>query len=192
MIKKYRNVGILILVLFAWNLLEHPSLNIDLSKVAAFNVEVQRGTHELKWEWFDQTEIAMSGGVGIIKKIPAQLEACDQQMVTIEGASFACGNQIEETPTGYSINGFIIVPYFGMIDCCIGNPTPYFQWTLMVNNMRRPWTIKHKGFIDPQVVVKGRLRIERTSMAEGVFFIDEAEVIASASSGTELAQLPIE
>jgi len=72
-----------------------------------------------------------------------------------------------------------------MIDCCIGNPVPYFQWTVIVRPLAKPWEINHRGIVNPDVVVRGTFRVERGAGREGIFFLDNAEVIDSAEQRAE-------
>ncbi|WP_136080490.1 hypothetical protein [Pontiella desulfatans] len=169
-------------VLVLWNIRELPDFRVDASKVKAIAVPDAVDVPQLDWSWFDEVEVVVREGVCSLVSIPPQLEALDGKEVVVAGPSFACGDDLVERMDGYTIKGFIMVPYFGMIDCCVGNPVPYFQWTIVVEKLATPWEINHKGIIDPDVVVRGILRIERGSTQEGVFFLEEAEVIHSADA----------
>jgi hypothetical protein len=165
-----------------WNIKEFPDFRIDASKVRDVAVPVTVELPQLDWKWFDQVEVDVKEGVCALVSLPSQLEALDGKEVVVAGPSFACGDDLVERMDGYTIRGFIMVPYFGMIDCCVGNPVPYFQWTIVVEKLATPWEIRHKGIIDPDVVVRGKLRIERGPTREGVFFLEDAEVIHSADA----------
>ncbi|MFC1761103.1 hypothetical protein ACFL6U_03385 [Planctomycetota bacterium] len=166
--------------LLFWNIKEFPDLRVDPAKVKAMNVSVDVNVPLLDWSWFDGVEVDVRQGVCTLISLPPELAALDGKQVVVAGPSFACGEDLVERKEGYTIKGFIMVPYFGMIDCCVGNPVPYFQWTIVVKKLATPWEIHHKGIIDPDVGVRGRLRIERGPTREGVFFLEHAKVIYSA------------
>lgn len=168
--------------LLVWNIKEFPDFHVDASKIKPNPVYESEGAPQLDWSWFDEVEADIKEGVCRLVSLPAQLEALDGKTVVVAGPSFACGEDLVERKYGYTIKGFIMVPYFGMIDCCIGNPVPYFQWTVVIDELAIPWEINHKGIIDPDVVVRGTLRIERDATQEGIFFLDHAEVIHSADA----------
>lgn len=166
--------------LLLWNLKELPRFQVDASKVKTVEVPSSVELPRLDWSWFDDVEVKVREGECLLVSLPESLEALDGKEVVVAGPSFACGDELVERENGYSILGFILVPYFGMIDCCVGNPVPYFQWTIVVDRLNAPWEIPHKGVIDPDVVVRGRLRIERSATQEGVFWLEDAEIIHSA------------
>lgn len=170
--------GVSLLVI--WNINEFPDFRVDASKVKEIPVPESVEVPKLDWSWFDGVKIEVKEGVCSLVSLPPQLEALDGADVVVSGPSFACGEDLVERADGYTIRGFIMVPYFGMIDCCVGNPVPYFQWTIVVKQLSTPWEINHKGMIDPDVVVKGRLRIERGPTREGIFLLEDADVIHSS------------
>lgn len=163
-----------------WNIKELPSFHVDTDKVKAIEITAPFDLPQLKWSWFDEVEVKVREGECVLVALPENLNALDGQEVVVAGPSFACGEDLVERQNGYTIQGFIMVPYFGMIDCCVGNPVPYFQWTIVVDQLDAPWEIPHKGVIDPEVVVRGRLRVERSATKEGVFWLEDATIIQSA------------
>ena len=177
--------SILITVLIAggllwWNIAELPDFSPDASHIQTLSLTGSVNAEVVDWTWFDDVKLHVTEAECRVVSLRPELEALDGKTVVISGASFACGDDIIEGEEGYTIGGFILVPYFGMIDCCVGNPIPYFQWTIVVEKLRVPWRIPHKGIIDPTVVVEGVFRIERESSQVGVFFLDQAEVVDSA------------
>lgn len=173
--------------LLVWNLFEYRSMEPDVGRIPSRVVEIDPDTPRFDWKWCDKVEVEVVNAACRILSLPPELEALEGREVIVAGPSFACGEDLVQHQTGYTINGFILVPYFGMIDCCIGNPIPYFQWTIVVEKLVHPWQIRHKGIIDPNVVVRGTFRIQRGDAFEGIFFLDEAEVIDSAEHQAELA-----
>lgn len=172
--------GVSLLVI--WNIKEFPDFRVDASKVKEIPVPESVDVPKLDWSWFDDVVVEVEEGVCSLESLPPQLDALDGEDVVVSGPSFACGDDLVERSDGYTIKGFIMVPYFGMIDCCVGNPVPYFQWTIVVKQLSPPWEINHKGIIDPNVVVKGRLRVERGESSDGIFFLEDANVIHSADA----------
>lgn len=170
---------LIVLGLVVWNIGELPDFKPDKDKIQALSVSDTMAT-VLDWDWFDLVDIKITGTESRLLSLPDTLEYLDGKEVTVSAASFACGDDIVETVDGFTINGFILVPYFTMIDCCLGNPTQYFQWTIVVEELKTPWEIHHKGIIDPEVIVKGKLRIKREATRDGVFFLDDAEVVYTA------------
>lgn len=166
--------------LLFWNIKEFPDFSVDASKVKSMPVPDALDVPRFEWSWLDQVKIKLNEGAGTLVSLPSELELLDGKEVVVSGPSFACGDDLVERSDGYTIKGFIMVPYFGMIDCCVGNPVPYFQWTVVVKKLATSWEIHHKGIVDPNVVVRGRLRIERGESREGIFFLEDAEVIHSA------------
>ena len=166
--------------ILVWNILEYPDYRVDTARLSRPPVPGGEDAPALDWSWFDRVKLDTREGGCRLLALPPELEQLDGRTVTVAGASFACGDDLEEKPDGYTITGFVLVPYFGMIDCCIGNPIPYYQWTLVVRPLQKAWTIPHRGLIDPNVVVRGNLRIERGETREGVFWLDRAEVIRAA------------
>lgn len=166
--------------LLLWNLKELPSFQVDASKVKTVELPTSVDLPRLDWSWFDAVEVKVREGECVLVSLPENLNALDGKEVVVAGPSFACGDELVEREDGYTILGFIMVPYFGMIDCCVGNPVPYFQWTIVVDRLASPWEISHKGVINPDVVVRGRLRIERSATQEGVFYLEDAELVHSA------------
>lgn len=183
-------IGVTIVAaLVVWNFREFASLQPDTGRMGTPVIAVEEDIPRFDWKWCDRVEVEVKDAVCRILSLPPELEALDGQPVIVAGPSFACGEDLVQHEKGYTIKGFIMVPYFGMIDCCIGNPIPYFQWTIVVDRLVTPWEIHHKGIVDPNVVVKGNLRIERGRAYEGIFFLDAAEVIDSAEHQAELARL---
>jgi hypothetical protein len=179
-------VGVLILTgLFIWNIAEFPDYHPDQRKIKTVSVPESDNAKELDWKWFDRVKIHVRQGECTLVSLPDELENLNGEFVTVSGASFACGDDIIESANGYTIRGFILVPYFGMIDCCIGNPVPYFQWTIVVKKLRTPWQIHHKGIIDPTVAVRGIFRVERGRSNEGIFFLDDAYILSAAEDEAE-------
>lgn len=173
-------------ILVVWNIQEFKSLEPDTDKVDAISVpELRTELPQLDWKLCDAVEVKVVDAVCNIVSLPQGLEELDGREIVVSGPSFACGEDLVEHESGYTIKGFILVPYFGMVDCCIGNPIPYFQWTVIVEQLSVPWEIPHKGIIDPDVVVKGTFRIERGEAYEGIFFLDDAVVIYSADAAKE-------
>ena len=168
--------------LLFWNIYEFPDFQIDESKVKNIPIHESVDVPHLEWSWFDAVKVQVREGICKLKSLPPQIEALEGKKVVVSGPSFACGSDIIERTDGYTIKGFIMVPYFGMIDCCVGNPIPYFQWTVIVKPLAQPWEIHHKGIVDPDVVVSGVFRIERGTSREGIFFLDNAVVIKSVDS----------
>lgn len=184
-------IGILFLgALLLWNFREFASLQPDPGRIEQPVIAIEDETPRFNWEWCDEVHVEVKDAVCRIVALPPELEALDGQAVVVAGPSFACGDDLVQHADGYTIKGFIVVPYFGMIDCCIGNPIPYFQWTIVVDQLVTPWEIHHKGIVDPDVVVKGNLRIERGQAFEGIFFLENAEIIDSAEHQLELARAP--
>lgn len=165
-----------------WNLKELPSFQVDTDQVNTLEIPDSIEVPNLDWSWFDEVEVKVRAGECILVSLPDVLHQLDGKEVVVAGPSFACGDDLVEHKDGYTIKGFIMVPYFGMIDCCVGNPVPYFQWTIVVDRLQTPWKIPHKGVIDPDVIVRGRLRIERSATQEGVFWLDDANIIQSKES----------
>lgn len=145
-------VSVCVLIL-CWNLVEIFSIQPGRG-AAALGVPESIDLPSLNWDWFNQVEVTVVEGVCREVKIPPDLERLDGEMVVVSGPSFACGDDLVEHAEGYTIKGFVMVPYFGMIDCCVGNPIPYYQWTIIVKELASPWEIHHKGVIDPSVVVR--------------------------------------
>ncbi|MEX0323757.1 MAG: hypothetical protein AB3N63_16465 [Puniceicoccaceae bacterium] len=169
--------------LILWNIQEFKSLEPDTQRVESVAMpELAPELPRLDWKLCDAVEVEVVDAVCRIVSLPPGLEELDGKEIVVSGPSFACGEDLVEHKTGYTIKGFIMVPYFGMVDCCIGNPIPYFQWTVVVEQLTVPWEIPHKGIIDPDVVVKGTFRIERGQAYEGIFFLDDAVVIHSADA----------
>ena len=168
--------------LLFWNIAEYHGFRIDASKVKDAAVPESVDVPRLDWAWFDNVKVNVREGTCGLVSLPPELAVLDGREVVVAGPSFACGDDLVERIDGYTIKGFIMVPYFGMIDCCVGNPVPYFQWTIVVKKLAVPWEINHKGIVDPDVVVKGRLRIERGATRDGVFFLENAVVIHSADA----------
>lgn len=173
--------------LLVWNILEFPDVRIDASKIDAMAVPGDVDAPQFDWTLLDKVKTDVRGGVCTLVEIPSELAELDGKLIIVSGPSFACGDDLIERADGYTIKGFIMVPYFGMIDCCVGNPIPYFQWTIIVRPLAEPWEINHKGIVDPDVVVRGRFRIEHEASREGVFFLDNAEVIDSAEDRAEIS-----
>lgn len=172
--------------LVLWNFREYKNLEPDTARVEAIRMpELAPDLPRLDWKLCDAVEVEVKEAVCRILSLPPELEALDGKEIVVSGPSFACGEDLVEHSTGYTIKGFILVPYFGMVDCCIGNPVPYFQWTVIVEQLQVPWEIPHKGIIDPDVVVRGTFRIERGQAFEGIFFLDDARVIYSADAARE-------
>ncbi|WP_146395946.1 hypothetical protein [Planctomycetes bacterium CA13] len=178
-----------VVALVWWNVAEIPNFRIDTSKVKSMPIPESVSAAKLDWAWFDLVETDESEGKCKLVSMPEPLGSLEGKVVVVSGPSFACGDQIVERSDGYSIRGFVMVPYFGMIDCCVGNPIPYYQWTIVVKELRSPWEINHKGIIDPSVVVRGVLRVERQSSQDGIFFLDQAEVIDSVEHQAAQEQL---
>jgi len=168
--------------LLFWNMKEFPDFRVDASRIQQVPLPAYADVPRLDWSWFDDVEVNVKEGVCRLVSLPPQLEALDGKDVAVAGPSFACGDDLVERKDGYTIKGFIMVPYFGMIDCCVGNPVPYFQWTVVVEKLAAPWEINHKGIVDPDVVVRGTLRIERGATRKGIFFLENAELIHSADA----------
>ena len=163
-----------------WNVVEFPDFRPDRKKIKTLPVSKEVTATTLDWSWFDRVKVDVKEGQCRLMSLPPELEAVDGKEVIVTGASFACGDDIVEDETGYTIKGFILVPYFGMIDCCIGNPIPYFQWTIVLDQLQTPWRINHTGIVDPTVAVRGVFRVDRERSTEGIFFLDQAEVVHSA------------
>jgi hypothetical protein len=163
-----------------WNIAQLPDFRPDPRKIKAMTVPESIQAQSLDWRWFDRVKVEVKEGQCRLISLPPELEAVDGKEVIAAGASFACGDQIVQDETGYTIKGFIIVPYFGMIDCCIGNPVPYFQWTIVVDPLQTPWRIHHTGIVDPTVAVRGVFRVVRERSSRGIFFLDQARVVHSA------------
>ncbi|WP_227021653.1 hypothetical protein [Oceaniferula marina] len=168
--------------LLCWNLAEIRSVLTGPGDQLGLPVPEDVEVPEIDWAWFNEVEVEVEEGHCQLVSVPEALEQLDGCEVVVSGPSFACGEQLIERKDGYTITGFVMVPYFGMIDCCVGNPIPYFQWTLVVKQLQKNWEIEHKGVVDPDVVVRGTLRIERSRTEEGVFFLENAEVIRSADA----------
>lgn len=182
---KYKSIIIIVALgtaLLLWNIYEFPEFQIDKSKVKNIPVPDSVDVPILEWSWFDAVEIKVREGICKLVSLPPQIKALEGKKVVVSGPSFSCGSDLIEHTDGYTIKGFIVVPYFGMIDCCVGNPLPYFQWTVIVRPLAQPWEIHHKGIVDPDVVVRGVFRIEHGTSREGIFFLDDAVVIHSADS----------
>jgi hypothetical protein len=174
---------LLVGALIWWNVQEFRTLEPDPDKMESLSMpELAPGLPRLDWKLCDAVEVEVVDAVCRIISLPPQLEALEGREIIISGPSFACGEDLVEHKTGYTIKGFILVPYFGMVDCCIGNPIPYFQWTVIVEQLVTPWEIPHKGIVDPDVVVKGTFRIQREEAYEGIFFLEDAVVIHSADA----------
>ena len=179
---KWKPIVIAVLMaggLLWWNIGEYPDFHPDARKIRSLPESQGTDAEKVDWAWFDKVKLDVTGTTCRLVSLPPELEALDGKTVVVSGASFACGDDLIEREDGYTIQGFILVPYFGMIDCCVGNPIPYFQWTIVVEKLHSPWQIHHKGIVDPTVVVQGVFRIERGSTTTGVFFLDQAEVIDS-------------
>ena len=188
---KVKPVIIAILIagaLVLWNFREFSNLQPDKDRIGAPVASLDEGIPQFNWEWCDRVDVEVRDAVCRIKALPSEIEELDGKQVIVAGPSFACGDDLVQHETGYTIKGFIVVPYFGMIDCCIGNPIPYFQWTIVVQELDTPWEIQHKGIVDPNVVVKGTLRIQRGPAHEGIFFLDQAVVVDSAEHQLALAR----
>lgn len=163
-----------------WNFQEFNNLKPETDRIVPIDAPISVDLPKFDWKWCDSVDVEVVDGVCRILSMPPELTEMDGQQVVVSGPSFACGEDLVERKDGYTIKGFIMVPYFGMIDCCVGNPIPYFQWTIVVEQLKTPWEINHKGIINPDVVVSGTLRIVRKDAREGIFFIDDAEIIYSA------------
>lgn len=171
-----------------WNIAELPDFRPDPRKIKTVAVPESSEAPSLDWNWFNRVKVEVREGQCRLISLPPELEAVDGKQVIAAGASFACGSQIVEDKTGCTIKGFILVPYFGMIDCCIGNPVPYFQWTIVVDPLQTPWRINHTGIVDPTVAVRGVFRVVRKRSSKGIFFMEQAQVVHSVEQDKQAQQ----
>jgi hypothetical protein len=177
-------------LLVLWNYQELSS--VIQSEKEELAIPLENSLPVITWKSFDSVVVQTKDQQSKLVSLPPELEVLDGKDVIISGSTFACGEDLIRREDGCTIKGFIMVPYFGMIDCCVGNPIPYFQWTIIAKNLHEPWEIKHPGIIDPSAVVRGRFRIERGLTEEGIFYLDNAVVVDSVEHAIAAGRKPSE
>jgi len=177
-------------LLIWWNY--HELSSVVHSGKEELAIPVNNSLPVISWKSFDSVVIKTKDLQSQLVSLPSELEALDGKEVIISGSTFACGEDLVRRKDGCTIKGFIMVPYFGMIDCCVGNPIPYFQWTIIAKNLKEPWEIKHPGIIDPSAVVRGTFRIERGMTEVGIFYLDNAIVVDSVEHAIAAGKKPSE
>ena len=136
--------------------------------------------------WMPFADVKIEWDQDIIKRvsIPDEIKNRNDQIVTVRAVTFLTKDGLTRTDDGgCKVHKSILLPPFGIIQCCNITPVPRFEWTIVVNSQNTPWTLTGDIPNEIPTIVTGRFRIATDDFNNGIFFIDDATVTPCSEEG---------